>query len=287
MKFCTYRDSETARIGLVDSDAGAVQPLDFRGDMTELIRRYDRADKVPVADGKPIPLGQVQLLAPVPRPRRNIFCVGKNYREHAREFSRSGFDVSAQPTEDIPDVPIFFTKPPSAVIGPGVPIDGHYDLTHELDYEAELAVVIGRGGRAISVDRAYDYVWGYTIVNDITARDLQKRHRQWFLGKSLDGFCPMGPWLVAADELVPDDIDLTCWVNGEQRQHANTRDLIFDIPRLIATLSAGIALEPGDIIATGTPAGVGIGFSPPKFLNSGDEIRIGIAGIGELVNRVG
>jgi 2-keto-4-pentenoate hydratase/2-oxohepta-3-ene-1,7-dioic acid hydratase in catechol pathway len=156
-----------------------------------------------------------------------------------------------------------------------------------VDYEGELGVVMAKAAYKVqSTEEVRPYILGYTCVNDVTARDLQKRHRQWFLGKSLDGFCPMGPWLVTADELVPNGLDIDCWVNGEQRQHANTSDLIFDIPHLIATLSAGITLEPGDIIATGTPAGVGIGFTPPKFLKPGDEIRIAVAGIGELVNRV-
>ncbi|MGH6990490.1 MAG: fumarylacetoacetate hydrolase family protein, partial [Stellaceae bacterium] len=179
-----------------------------------------------------------------------------------------------------------FTKPASTVIAPGAAIERHADLTSELDYEAELAVIIGRGGRGIAAADAHGHVWGYTIVNDVTARDLQKRHRQWLIGKSLDGFCPMGPWIVSADEIDAGNLDVKCWVNGELRQDANTRDMIFDIPTLIATLSAGITLEPGDIIATGTPAGVGIGFTPPRFLASGDEIRIAIAGIGELVNNV-
>lgn len=147
-------------------------------------------------------------------------------------------------------------------------------------------MVIGKAGRNIPRERALDYVFGYTIVNDFTARDLQKLHRQWFLGKSLDGFCPMGPALVTADELDAASLDIRCWVNGELRQNANTRQLIFDIPTLIATISAGITLEPGDVIATGTPAGVGIGFNPPRFVKRGDVIRIEVQGIGVLENAV-
>jgi 2-keto-4-pentenoate hydratase/2-oxohepta-3-ene-1,7-dioic acid hydratase in catechol pathway len=172
------------------------------------------------------------------------------------------------------------------VIGPGAPIPIPQRLSTAIDYEAELAVVIGRGGLGISRARAMDHVWGYTIVNDVTARDLQRRHRQWLIGKSLDGFGPMGPWLVSADEVDGQDTRLRCWVNGELRQDASTRDLIHDIPTLIATISAGITLVPGDIIATGTPAGVGIGFTPPRYLARGDVVRIAIDGIGELSNPV-
>jgi 2-keto-4-pentenoate hydratase/2-oxohepta-3-ene-1,7-dioic acid hydratase in catechol pathway len=284
--FCTYRDQDGERVGRVDREAGSVTPLALNGDMTELIRHHEGGGEPAARSGPALKLLDVTLLAPLAHPRRNIFCVGKNYREHAREFSRSGFDASGQPAEAIPDFPIMFTKPATTVIGPGAAIDSHRDLTRELDYEAELAVIIGRGGRGIAPADALRHVWGYTIVNDVTARDLQKRHRQWFLGKSLDSFCPMGPWIVTADELDAGDLDIKCWVNRELRQDANTRDLIFDIPTLIATLSAGITLEAGDIIATGTPAGVGIGFTPPKFIHPGDEIRIAIAGIGDLVNTV-
>lgn len=228
----------------------------------------------------------VRLAAPIPRPAKNIFCVGKNYREHAKEFHSSGFDASA--SSAVPDLPIIFTKAPTAVTAPGQTILGHLDPTHSVDYEGELAVVIGTGGRGISADRAFDHVYGYTIVNDVTARTLQQRHKQWFLGKSLDTFCPMGPSLVTRDEIPdPAQLRLTTRVNGEVRQDATVADLIFDIPTLIATLSATMTLEPGDIIATGTPVGVGIGFQPPKFLAAGDTVTITIDPIGTLENPVG
>jgi 2-keto-4-pentenoate hydratase/2-oxohepta-3-ene-1,7-dioic acid hydratase in catechol pathway len=229
-----------------------------------------------------VALSAVALLAPL-APRRNIMCVGKNYSEHAREFARSGFEAGA--TTDVDPYPALFSKLPSAVIGPGAPIPLHPEVTEKADYEAELAVVIGPGGRGIPRERAFEHVWGYTILNDVTARDLQRNHKQWFLGKSLDGFAPMGPWIVTADALSPADLRVTCRVNGALRQDANTRDLIFDIPTLIATLSAGITLAPGDVIATGTPAGVGIGMDPPRFLRPGDEIEIEIEGVGVLANR--
>jgi 2-keto-4-pentenoate hydratase/2-oxohepta-3-ene-1,7-dioic acid hydratase in catechol pathway len=220
-------------------------------------------------------------------PRRNIFCVGKNYYDHAEEFGRSGYDASAgDRSNHVPDKPVIFTKVPSSVIGPGSRIEPHLGLTGELDYEAELTVIIGRGGRAIPAARALDHVWGYTIINDVTARNLQRDHKQWFLGKSLDGFCPMGPWAVTADEINPEALEISCWVNGELRQHARSSSLIFDVPTLIETISAGITLLPGDVIATGTPAGVGIGFDPPRFLQPGDTVQITITGLGALTNTV-
>jgi 2-keto-4-pentenoate hydratase/2-oxohepta-3-ene-1,7-dioic acid hydratase in catechol pathway len=242
--------------------------------------------------GRPFPLADVtlsiqglRLTAPFPRPRRNIFCVGKNYHEHAHEFARSGFDSSAA-AGAIPDAPIIFSKVPDCVTGPSDPILIDARVSPAVDYEAELCVVIGRGGRAIARADAMAHVWGYTIVNDVTARDLQGRHKQWLIGKSQDSFCPMGPCAVTADEIDLSDTTVRCWVNGELRQDANTRDLIFDVPTLIETLSAGITLLPGDLIATGTPAGVGIGFNPPRYLKPGDRVTVEIGGIGRLENRV-
>lgn len=233
-----------------------------------------------------LPLASVALHAPFPRPARNVFCVGKNYHEHAKEFAQSGFDASAK--DVVPEAPVVFTKPPSAVIGTGETIPGHLDPTQSVDYEGELAVVIGKGGRGIARDDALGHVFGYTIVNDVTSRQLQHKHRQWVLGKGIDGFCPMGPAVMTADEAPdPRKLRLRTWVNGELRQDATVADLIFDIPTLISTISAYITLEPGDIIATGTPVGVGIGFNPPKFLQKGDVVRIEIDGIGVLENPVG
>jgi 2-keto-4-pentenoate hydratase/2-oxohepta-3-ene-1,7-dioic acid hydratase in catechol pathway len=235
----------------------------------------------------PIPLSQVEIDAPIPRPRRNIFCVGKNYHEHAKEFANSGFDTSAAKGELAPEFPVVFTKAPSTVIADGEDILSFSHLTQQLDYEAELAVIIGTPGRGIAKADALKHVWGYTIVNDVTARDLQQKHRQWFIGKSMDSFCPMGPWAVTSDDVGDSAVlQVKCWVNDELRQDANTSDLIFDIPTIIATLSAGMTLLPGDVIATGTPAGVGIGFKPPKFLRASDVIRISIDRLGTLTNTV-
>jgi 2-keto-4-pentenoate hydratase/2-oxohepta-3-ene-1,7-dioic acid hydratase in catechol pathway len=238
--------------------------------------------------GDPIPLKDIKLEAPIPKPRRNIFCVGKNYHEHAREFARSGFDSSSSdPAKDaVPTAPIIFSKLPESVIGPGCAIKIDPRVSSAIDYEAELGVVIGRPGRHIAKADALAHVWGYTIINDVTARDLQSRHKQWLIGKSQDTFCPMGPWLVSSIEFDLKNTNVRCWVNDELRQDANTKDLIFDVPTLIESISAGITLLPGDIIATGTPAGVGIGFNPPKYLQPGDKVRVEIDHIGVLENPV-
>lgn len=225
-----------------------------------------------------IPLDSLKLLAPIPRPQKNIFCVGKNYAAHAIELGSE---------EDIPKAPIFFSKTPTTVIGPNEKIQRHENVTNALDYEGELAVVIGKSGHAISEENALDYVFGYTIINDVTARDLQERHVQYLLGKSLDGSCPMGPYIVHKS-LVPNphQLSIETKVGEEVRQKATTNQMIFKIPTLISTLSQGMTLEAGDIIATGTPAGVGMGYQPPKYLQSGDTIEISIEGIGTLTNSV-
>lgn len=291
MKFATLKTSQGPLVALIDADSQqywAVSDLvpAFKGDMVQLVHVYEeiKGELTPKTAGKP--LGDATVLAPIGEPRRNIFCVGKNYHDHAKEFSLSGFDSSAKEGEHSPDAPVVFTKPASTVIGPNAKVPSHPSVTQQLDYETELAVVIGKAGRAITKENAYDHVMGYMIVNDFTARDLQKTHKQWFLGKSLDGFCPMGPWLVTADEIDVENLDVKCWINDELRQNSNTSQLIFDVPTLIETISAGIELQPGDVIATGTPAGVGIGFNPPKFLKSGDVMRLEITGLGTLINEV-
>jgi 2-keto-4-pentenoate hydratase/2-oxohepta-3-ene-1,7-dioic acid hydratase in catechol pathway len=241
----------------------------------------------PQAAGDSIPLTEVRLVAPLPLPRRNLFCVGRNYHAHARELRDSVFkDNNANPES----WPIVFTKVPECVVGPDAEVRLPGAISQQIDYEAELAVVIGVGGRNISQAEAMRHVYGYTIVNDVTARDVQMRHAQWDLGKSFDTFCPMGPWLVSADEIDGADTRVRCWVSSvggdeELRQDARTTDLIFDIPTLIETCSRGITLYPGDIIATGTPAGVGMGLKPPRWLGHGDIVRIEIDGIGTLQNR--
>jgi 2-keto-4-pentenoate hydratase/2-oxohepta-3-ene-1,7-dioic acid hydratase in catechol pathway len=237
------------------------------------------------AEADTLKLGEVALVAPVPRPRRNIFCVGKNYFEHAQEFASSGFDSSAAKGA-VPKAPIVFSKVPECVVPSGAPIQVDPAVSVAIDYEAELAVIIGAAGRNIPAERALEHVWGYTIVNDVTSRDLQGQHSQWLIGKSQDTFCPMGPWAVTADEIDLADTSVKCWVNEELRQDSNTGLLIFDVPTIIAAISNGITLRPGDVIATGTPAGVGIGFDPPRYLTAGDRVRVEIEGIGTLENPV-
>ena len=289
MRLVTFKaGGGEARVGAMVGDGevadlGAVAPsmafLIAGG--TEAISRARAA----LDDAPRHPVASVQVLAPLPRPARNVFLVGKNYYEHAKEFAGSGFDGSAK--EVVPEAPVVFTKPPSAVIGPGYAIPGHLDPTDSTDYEGELTVVIGTGGRGITKADALKHVFGYTIVNDVTARTLQHKHRQWVLGKGIDGFCPMGPAIVTADEAPdPTTFRLRTWVNDELRQDASLADLIFDIPTLIETISAGITLEPGDLIATGTPVGVGLGFTPPRFLKAGDRVRIEVDRIGTLENPV-
>lgn len=281
MKFATYMQGGLEKVGLVDAEAGRIHPVDAV-DMVDLISRYDALKPALRMNGGGVALGEVTLLAPIPRPRRNIFCVGKNYRDHAREFAKSGYEAGA--VKDVDDYPAVFTKPATCVVGPGATVETHPNVTNSVDYEVELTIVIGRGGRDISRADAMAHIWGYTIINDVTARDRQKNHRQWFLGKALDTFCPMGPWITTADEVNGANLQVQTWVNGELRQDANTRDLIFDIPGLIETISAGTTLEPGDLIATGTPAGVGLGFNPPKFLKAGDTVTMSITGLGTLSN---
>jgi 2-keto-4-pentenoate hydratase/2-oxohepta-3-ene-1,7-dioic acid hydratase in catechol pathway len=284
MKFATFVHGGRDHIGIVDEAGARLHPVSAAKDMLDLVERYEALKGELQPEGSGIPLSEVQLKAPIPLPRRNVICVGKNYREHAKEFSHSGFEAGAVKGAEIDEYPAVFTKLPSSVAGPGATVSLHSHITESVDYEAELALIVGKGGRDIAKADAYKHVFGYTIVNDVTARDRQRNHKQWFLGKALDGFCPMGPWIVTADEIDPENLDVKCWVNGELRQNANTSDLIFDIPTLIATISAGLSLQAGDIVATGTPAGVGIGFDPPRFLKAGEVVRIAISGIGDLEN---
>jgi 2-keto-4-pentenoate hydratase/2-oxohepta-3-ene-1,7-dioic acid hydratase in catechol pathway len=289
VKFATLCHQDRQLVARVDEAAGLAHPLDLPAGEAAMgvaaLARRAAAGQPPPAEGAPFKLADAKVLAPIPRPARNIFCVGKNYFEHAEEFARSGFDSSAG-AGAVPKAPIIFTKVPECVVPPGAPILIDRGVSTAIDYEAELAVIIGRGGRGIARDDAMDHVWGYTIINDVTARDLQGKHSQWLIGKSQDSFGPMGPWAATADAIDLADTRVQCFVNNEKRQDSNTRLLIFDVPTLIATLSAGITLYPGDIIATGTPVGVGIGFQPPKYLQPGDAVRIEISGIGVLENPV-
>ncbi len=283
MKVATYRVGGERRVGLVDERRKTVSAFDLPVSEANLgvLALIDRDPRPACLTS--MALHEIKLEAPIPRPRRNVFCIGKNYHEHAREFASSGFDSSAA-AGVTPKFPIVFSKVPETVVAHREAVRIDPSVSEAVDYEAELGVIIGRGGRAIQASRALDHIWGYTIINDVTARDLQGRHSQWLIGKSQDTFCPMGPWAVTREEVNLEDTQIRCWINGELRQNANTRDLIFDVPTIIATISAGVTLRPGDVIATGTPAGVGIGFSPPKYLVSGDVVRIEVEKIGVLEN---
>jgi len=300
MQFVTFQANGKTDIGILSADSKAVIPLQaaerfyyksatLPGTMQELIEQGDAAMDmvrkiIAKLDGAcpKVPLSDVQLLAPIPRPRKNIFCVGKNYVEHALEFEKTT-DVNLA----VPKVPVIFTKPPTCVVGPGAIVKNHKHATSQLDYEVELAVVIGKTAFRVAKENAYDYVFGYTIMNDVSARDLQKLHAQWVMGKAADTFAPLGPCITHKSGIPdPHNLYIKTSINGELRQNANTKQMVFDIPTLIATLSSVITLEPGDIIATGTPSGVGVGFNPPQFMNFGDEMRLEIEKIGVLVNTI-
>ena len=286
MRLASWRWGGTDHVGLISSDGREATPLacrDAAAGTLPLILALAEGSPLPPATGTRLPVSAITLRAPLPRPRRNLFCVGRNYRAHAAELAGTVFRDSL-PKEDV--WPIVFTKTPETVIGPfdTVRLPGRA-ITEQIDYESELAVVIGRAGRDIAKARAMDHVFGYTVVNDVSARDVQTRHQQWDLGKSFDTFCPMGPWIVTADALDGRDTRVRGWANGELRQDGKTQDMIFDIPTLIETCSRGITLLPGDVIATGTPAGVGMGFNPPRWLQAGDVFKVEIDGIGAIENR--
>lgn len=295
MLLVTFQDGAGRRVGVLDAARGELVDLvqaapGLPPDMLGMIAQDEAglvAARRALASGTARrPLESVQLLAPIPRPARNILCVGKNYRDHVQEVQTVPTSDAAQ-SSAIPSAPIFFTKATSTVIGPGTPIPASSDPTQSVDYEGELAVVIGRGGCGIARADAMRHVFGYTILNDVTSRRLQGRHQQWFLGKSLDGFCPLGPAILTADA-VPDvrQLRVQTRINGELRQDGALSELIFDIPTLIETLSQCMTLETGDILATGTPAGVGMGFKPPRYLKPGDHVAITIEPIGTLENPV-
>jgi len=284
VRIAAFRHGTEQFLGIVSADGRQVRPLPIecarRHDgLLGLIAWLESGGELPQA-GEPLPLAEVELQAPFTRMRRNLWCVGRNYRAHAKELAGSVFQAGQDD-----GWPIVFTKVPECVVGPNADVPLPTDISEQIDYEAELAVVIGRGGRNIDRADAMKHVFGYTIVNDVTARDVQMRHQQWDLGKSFDGFCPMGPWVVTSDELDGRDTRVRCWVNGELRQDGRTADMIFDVPTLIETISRGITLHPGDVIATGTPAGVGMGLKPPRWLRRGDVVRIEVDGVGAIENR--
>jgi 2-keto-4-pentenoate hydratase/2-oxohepta-3-ene-1,7-dioic acid hydratase in catechol pathway len=292
MKLISFETQGSRRVGAITPGGDVIDLTSVAGSasMNALIDAFPslRADMAAMVEknAHPLDIAGVKLLAPIPDARRNIFCVGKNYHEHAHEFAKSGFDSSAA-AGTVPAAPIIFSKPPSSVCGPNDAIDSSLDPMESVDYEAELAVVIGKRGRCSAEDDPWSFVFGYTLINDVTSRGLQKKHSQWLLGKGIDTFCPMGPAIVTADAVANvDALEIRCEVNGEVRQKAPLSSLIFDIPTLIRTIGASISFVPGDVIATGTPAGVGLGFNPPKYLRAGDVVRVIVDEIGTLENRV-
>jgi 2-keto-4-pentenoate hydratase/2-oxohepta-3-ene-1,7-dioic acid hydratase in catechol pathway len=286
MRVAAINSPQGKIFGVIQDDSFC--PFSISGASVRDLRHVIRllGEGTPPEYGEPVALSRARLAAPVGPLAKNVICVGKNYHDHAQEFARSGVDQSGD-KQEIPADPVIFTKSTSSLADPFQKISASSDPTHTVDYEGELGVIIGKRCKKIRRTEALDCVFGYTIVNDVTARAVQQRHKQWFLGKSLDSFCPVGPWLVTRDEFgVPDTQELATFVNGERRQFAKLRDMIFDVPTFIETVTAYVTLEPGDLLATGTPSGVGIGFNPPRYLKPGDEVRVSISRIGELTNPV-
>ncbi|HLH21690.1 MAG TPA: fumarylacetoacetate hydrolase family protein [Chloroflexota bacterium] len=300
MRLITYQRNGEARLGAVVGDravdlaalaqaSGESLPSDMLALIDAGPSALDRArnllqrhqDRWP--DGTAFPLSEVKLLAPIPRPRKNILCLGLNYAEHVAEGSRA---MNLQ--RDLPKEPVYFSKPPTVVVGPEEPVIFDEAVSPKMDWEAELGVVMARGGRKIPKERALEYVFGYTCFNDVSARDLQRaRGGQWHMGKSLDTYGPMGPWIVTADEIPdPQVLNIACRVNGETKQSSNTRHMIFDVATCIADWSQAVSFEPGDVIATGTPDGVGFARNPPEFMKPGDTVEVDIEKVGVLRNPI-
>ncbi len=296
MFFLTYRHGDKIDVGILTNNHENVIPLskifdklnrECPANMRDLVDIVDDEliedinDILANIDYEIIPLIDVKICAPI-NPSRNVFCIGKNYMDHVNELDgKTLTDVS------LPQDPIYFTKSPFSIIGDRDMIKNHADITNHIDYEAELAVIIGKKGVNIKKEDAYEHIFGYTIANDVTARNIQKGRKQWFKGKSLDTFCPIGPYIVHKSAIsFPVELDIICKVNDEIRQSSNTKNMIFDIPCIIEDLSKGMELKAGDVILTGTPAGVGFGFDPPKFLKSGDVVECCIEKIGSLINTI-
>ena len=286
MKLVTYQYEGNERVGALTADGAAILPLPYP-DMNTLIESASFADLLSAASaaessGASVPAAEAVLCAPIPRPRQDIICLGMNYRDHLTEAAN--YDSAF--AKERP-VTVYFSKRVSQAVAPEGFIERHAGLTERLDYENELAVILGRTARDVKAADAADYIFGYTIVNDVSAREVQTAHKQFYFGKSLDGFTPMGPCITTADEIAfPPALTLTTLVNGEPRQSSNTALLLNSIAEIIEELSSGMTLLPGTIIATGTPAGVGMGFETPKFLASGDVVECTIEGIGTLRNTV-
>jgi 2-keto-4-pentenoate hydratase/2-oxohepta-3-ene-1,7-dioic acid hydratase in catechol pathway len=297
MRYATFslpHHESTPRLGVVQADRildfSAVAAGRWRGEspgsLLALIQQgpdaWARAHDLCADAAGGHPFADVRWHAPIPRPSKNVFCVGRNYAAHVREGA-----AAHKQDAKLPEIPVFFTKAPTTVSGPFDDLPRHRGVTEQMDWEVELGVIIGRAGRNIARGEALAHVFGYTVINDITARDLQQRHTQWFKGKSLDGSCPMGPVVVTADEFGdPQNTRVSLRVNGVTKQDASTSDMIFAVDTIVEWLSKGLTLEPGDIIATGTPEGVGMGRTPQEWLHDGDVVETEVEGIGVMRNRV-
>ena len=287
MKLVTYRENGAEQVGALTKDGTAILPLPVP-DMNTLIEtmtlsQLSSAVTAAEGSGASVALADVELLAPIPRPRQDVLCLGMNYKAHASEAAK--YDADAF-TKEKPAA-VYFSKRVSEAVAPGGVIQSHQDLVERLDYEVELAVILGKTAKHVKAAEAGDYIFGYTVLNDVSARDVQTGHKQWYFGKSLDGFTPMGPCIVTADEIAfPPALGISSTVNGEPRQDSNTSLFLNSIQDVLEELTAGMTLLPGTIIATGTPAGVGMGFDPPKFLKPGDTVSCTIEGIGTLTNPV-
>jgi len=287
LKLVTYQYNNEITIGAVNDKDQVVALTAVAPNMLTLIQMgpdgLTQAQEIIEQANKAIPLADVELLAPIPKPIRNIMCLGKNYAEHAKESHEAWGDK-----HELPEFPIIFNKATTAINSPFGDIPYDTAVSTKIDFEAELAIIIGRQGKNIAADEALDYVFGYTVMNDVSARDLQRQHKQFFKGKSLDGSAPLGPWIVTAVDIPdPHNLQVTCTVNGVQKQNGNTNQMIFDIPETIRQLSLGMTLLPGDIIATGTPSGVGFARTPPEFLAPGDIVECSVENIGTIHNKIG
>ena len=289
MKFVTYINDGESGVGVLNAAETAVIPVAELGleakNMNELIDELRGVLPTVPEVVKELALSEIRLDAAIPEPKQDIICLGLNYRDHAEEATRADavFDVQRGDA-------VYFAKRLQRAVAPGGTIDGHFDICDSLDYEVELGVVLGKDAKNVKAADAAEYIFGNTIINDVSARNLQTRHKQWYFGKSLDDFTPIGPCIVSAEKLgAMPELDIRCYVNGELRQNSNTRMMIFDIPYIIEELSTGMTLKAGTVIATGTPSGVALGMEPTvrEYLKSGDVIRCEIEGIGVLENTIG
>lgn len=296
MRLVTYEIEHREGLGVMSRDGKWIFPLrsmdmDYKT-MQQLIENISESEKQlleymssqdPYKIRGAAPIEEVKLLAPIPHPRQDVICLGINYMDHAEEsarFKKEDFNGERP-------YAVYFSKRVNQAVNPGDGIPSHSDIVKDLDYEAEMAVIIGKEASHVPEDQVKDYIFGYTIINDVSARTIQNRHKQWYFGKSLDGFLPMGPCIATVDELeFPPKVQVQSRVNGELRQNENTSRLLFGVAYIVSELSQGMTLKPGTIIATGTPAGVGMGFNPPKFLKPGDVVECSVEGIGSITNPV-